>query len=67
MLLFQNDAFKIIEVVPVVAKWLTNLTTNHEVVVQSLASLSGLRIWYCRELWCRLQTRIRSGVAVALV
>ena len=24
--------------------------------VQSLASLSGLRIWCCRELWCRLQT-----------
>ena len=22
--------------------------------VQSLASLSGLRIWHCRELWCRL-------------
>ena len=21
--------------------------------VQSLASLSGLRIWRCRELWCR--------------
>ena len=24
--------------------------------VQSLASLSGLRIQRCRELWCRLQT-----------
>ena len=23
--------------------------------VRSLASLSGLRIWCCRELWCRLQ------------
>ena len=21
--------------------------------VRSLASLSGLRIWHCRELWCR--------------
>ena len=21
--------------------------------VQPLASLSGLRIWHCRELWCR--------------
>ena len=28
-----------------------NLTSIHE--VQSLASLSGLRIWHCRELWCR--------------
>ena len=26
---------------------------------QSLASLSGLRIWHCCELWCRLQTRLR--------
>ena len=24
--------------------------------VQSLALLSGLRIWHCLELWCRLQT-----------
>ena len=30
----------------------TNPTRNHE--VQSLASLRGLRIWYCRELWCKL-------------
>ena len=30
--------------------------------VQSLASLSGLRIWLCRELWCRSQIRLRSGV-----
>ena len=28
----------------------THLTRNHE--VWSLASLSGLRIWRCRELWC---------------
>ena len=35
--------------------------------VQSLASFSGLRIWHCRELLCRLQTRLRSGVAVAVV
>ena len=33
--------------------------------VRSLALLSGLRIWHCRELWCRLQTRLGSGVAVA--
>ena len=31
--------------------------------VQSLASLSGLRIWCYRELWCRSWTRLRSGVA----
>ena len=33
--------------------------------VQSLASLSGLRIQRCRELWCRAQTRLGSRVAVA--
>ena len=35
--------------------------------VQSLASLSGLRIWCCHELWCRSQMRLRSGVAVAVL
>ena len=35
--------------------------------VQSLASLSGLRMWRCRELWCRPQTQLGSGVAVAAV
>ena len=34
--------------------------------VQSLASVSGLRIWHCGELWCRSQTWLRSHVAVAL-
>ena len=31
----------------------------------SLALLSGLRIQGCHELWCRSQTRLGSGVAVA--
>ena len=35
--------------------------------VQSLASGSGLRIWHCHKLWCRSQTWLRSGVAVAVV
>ena len=35
--------------------------------VQSLALLSGLRIWHCCELWCRLPTLLGSGVAVAVV
>ena len=30
--------------------------------VQSLTLLSGLRIWHWRELWCRSQTRLESGV-----
>ena len=32
--------------------------------VQFLALLSGLWIQGCRELWCRLQMGLRSGVAV---
>ena len=32
--------------------------------VWSPASLIGLRIWHCHELWCRSQTWFRSGVAV---
>ena len=35
--------------------------------VQSLASLSGLRIWHRHELWCRSQTRLGSQVAVAVM
>ena len=31
--------------------------------VQSLASLSGLRIWCGRELWCRSQTQLGSCAA----
>ena len=42
-----------------------NLTRNHE--VRSLASLSGLRVWRCRELWCRSQMQLRSCMAVAVV
>ena len=32
----------------------------------SLASLSGLRIQRCCELWCRLQMQLGSGIAVAV-
>ena len=35
-------------------------------MVPSLASLSGLRIRRCHELWCSLQMRLRSHVAVAV-
>ena len=34
--------------------------------VRSLALLSGLMIRHCRELWCRLQMRLGSCIAVAL-
>ena len=35
--------------------------------VPSLALLSGLGIQRCPELWCRMQMRLGSGVAVAVV
>ena len=34
--------------------------------VRSLASLSGLRMRRCHELWCRLPTQLRSSIAVAV-
>ena len=52
--------------VPVVAQWLMNATRNLRLRVQSLALLSGLGIWHCHELWCRLQTWLLSHIAVAL-
>ena len=35
--------------------------------VQSLASLSELRMWHCLELLCRSQMWLRSQVAVVVV
>ena len=46
--------------VPIVAQWSMNPTRNHEVVVWSLASFSGLRIQHCLELWCRFQMWLGS-------
>ena len=34
--------------------------------IQFLASISGLRIQQCCELWCRLQMQLQFGVAVAV-
>ena len=52
---------------PVVAQhkwiWLTSMRMQ----IWSLASLSGLRILHCLELWYRLQTWLWTGVAVAVV
>ena len=36
-----------------------NLTTDFEDVGSNLASLSGLRVWCCHELWCRSQMQLR--------
>ena len=35
--------------------------------VWSLTLLSELRVQWCHELWCKLQTRLRSRIAVAVV
>ena len=35
--------------------------------VRSLASLSGLKIQHCRELWCGSQMWLGSCIAVAVV
>ena len=36
----------------------TNLTSAMRMQFPSLASLSGLLIWCCREVWCRSQTQL---------
>ena len=52
--------------VPVLAQWEQIWLASMRTQVRSLASLSGLRIRCCHELWCRLKMRLGSGVAVAL-
>ena len=45
-------------------KWIWLGTVRWQ--VRSLASLNGLRIWHCHQLWYRLQTLLGSDVAVAV-
>ena len=52
---------------PVVAQQKQIRIGTMRLQVRSLALLSGLRIRRCCELWCRLQTRLGSQVAVVLV
>ena len=51
--------------VPIVGQQKRIRLVSMRMWVRSLASLSGLGIWCCRELWCRSQTRLGSGVTVA--
>ena len=45
--------------------WLSgNLLVSMRMRVGSLASLKGLSIWCCRELWCMSQPRLGSSTAV---
>ena len=41
--------------VPVVVQWKRMQLGTMRLQVQSLASLTELRIWHCHELWCRSQ------------
>ena len=43
----------------------TNLTGNHE-LVGLIPGLSELRIRHCHKLWCRLQKKLGSGIAIAV-
>ena len=48
--------------------WLSRLwawLVSMRMWVWSLASLSGLRIQHCHELWCRLQMQLRSYVTLS--
>ena len=47
--------------VPVVAQQVKDLT-----LIQSLASLIGLRIWHCHKLWHMSHIPFRSAVALAM-
>ena len=47
--------------------WHSRNESDQEPWVRPLASLSGLRIWRCHELWCRSQMQLGSDVAVAMV
>ena len=53
--------------VPIVAQRKQIRLGTMRLQVWSLALLSGSRIPPCRELWYRLQMRLGSGVAVAVV
>ena len=53
--------------VPVVAQQKRIRLGTLRLWVRSLALLSELRIRHCRELWCRLQMRLESRIAVAVV
>ena len=52
--------------VPIVVQWVKSLTDIHE-DAGSIPGLSGLKTQHYCELWCRLQTQLASGVAVAVV
>ena len=59
--------FKVVTGVPVVVQQKQIRRGTMRLQFRSLASLSGLRLRRYHKLWCRLQMRLGSDVAVALV
>ena len=53
--------------VPIVAQQKRIQIGTMRLWVPYLALLSGLRIRYCHELWCKSQMRLGSGIAAALL
>ena len=53
--------------VPIVVQWKQIQPVSMRMWVWSLASLSGLRIWHCCELWCSSQKLLGSCFGVAVV
>ena len=53
--------------VSVVVQWKGIQLVSMRMLVRSLALLSGSGIRHGRELWCKSQTWLRSGLAVAVV
>ena len=48
------------------AQWQQTQLMSMEMQVQSLALLSGLMIWHCRELWSRSQMWLGFRIAVVV-
>ena len=53
--------------VPIVAQWERTPLVSMRMWVRSLVLLSGLRICCCCEMWCRIQMRLGSCAAGAVV
>ena len=65
LLIAQNNVVRI-QGLPIVVQWKQIQLGTIRLWVQSLALLSRLRTRHCCELWCRLQTWLRSHIAMAL-